>query len=106
MPYSCKTPFSLKRKDPSPIILHAHDNPTALPGLVEAAVKFSGTRLPVICKLSLGIVMADKKPEARPFSCRNPFKHLKISVRVTKSGDRPPADKPVDGHRLAFLVIE
>ena len=37
---------------------------------------------------------------------RGVFEHLEVTVGVAETGDRPPADEPVDADGLAGLVVD
>src|SRR5262245_47757133 len=96
----------LKPVDNSPVRIHIHDGPASCLGFVESFVQFSNARGPVVCPLTYTVGVVSVKTESRTGARTSPLQHLQITVRISKSGNGPPADECLNSDRLAFLVID
>src|SRR3954465_8323133 len=48
----------------------------------------------------------DIEAETQAGGLAGPLQHLQVTVGVAESRDRPTADDPLDGERLALLVVD
>src|SRR5215469_6454302 len=90
-------------EDGLPVFLHVHNDPSFFVRLIQGFVQLADVRSAVIGVLAFGICVMDNQHEAGLASC-SPLEHLLISVGISESGDRGPANDLAYSHRFPGTV--